>query len=124
MRILPLTPIVYILRGSILKISVEVKKKKPLIKMQTGAWSGDGVYALRNFIVYQTRKDVSFRCLQIFYTFIFFCLLHDSFSPRYLNKVISAPTAYGAGGTNIVSTGVHMGSSQFLPAFFANLSLS
>jgi len=30
----------------------------------------------------------------------------------------------GAGGTYMVSTGVHIGSSQFLPVFFANFSLS
>jgi hypothetical protein len=39
-------------------------------------------------------------------------------------KTTSFSVTYGAGGTYIVSNGVLMGSSQFLPAFFANFSLS
>jgi len=46
------------------------QKKKPLNQMQTGASSGDVVKALRNLAIYQTRKDVSFWCLQILYIFL------------------------------------------------------
>ena len=59
-----------------LGISGEVKKKKPLNQMQTGAWSGDVVKALRNLAIYQTRKDVSFRCLQILHIFFLLFFLH------------------------------------------------
>jgi hypothetical protein len=50
-------------------------------------------------------------------------LFHGPFTSQS-KKSSPVPAAYGAGGTNILSIGVHMGSSQLLPVFFANFTLS
>jgi hypothetical protein len=48
------------------------QKEKPLDQVKTGALVREEVNALRNFAVYQTRKDIGIRCLQLFYIFLVF----------------------------------------------------
>jgi len=52
--------------------SIVLLKEKPLDQMKKGALVRNEVNALRNFAVYQTHKDISIRCLQLFYIFLVF----------------------------------------------------